>query len=145
MRPLLRKWHSLEAGRERAAPHIKTYGRVSADSTFDWFLLTSANLSKPAWGAHEGKPPNQGLRLRSYEAGVLFNPALWGEGTVLVPVYKSDFPSEEQIHWAKESGYKTIVGIRMAWDLPLKKYGDKDVAWVRNRSYEEPDWLGTIW
>jgi len=145
MRPLLRQWHSLKGGRERAAPHIKTYGRVTRDETFDWFVVTSANLSKPAWGAQEGKPPNQGLRLRSYEAGVLFYPALWGEKTVLVPTYRSDFPSDEQVRWARERGYKTIVAIRMTWDLPFRKYDDGDVPWVKNRSYLGTDWLGNSW
>jgi hypothetical protein len=39
-------WHSW-CDRTRANPHIKTYGSVSAaHKTADWFLLTSANLSK---------------------------------------------------------------------------------------------------
>jgi tyrosyl-DNA phosphodiesterase 1 len=145
MRPLLRQWHSLKAGRERAAPHIKTYGRVASNRTFDWCLLTSANLSKPAWGAQEGKPPNTGLRIRSYEAGVLLDPALYGERTVFVPTYKSDFPSEEQVKWAKEKGYRTLVAIRMAWDLPFKKYDDGDVPWIKNRTYEGLDCHGMSW
>ncbi|KAF0640491.1 hypothetical protein FPSE5266_02527 [Fusarium pseudograminearum] len=39
----------LESGRKRAAPHIKTYVR-SNKSSIDWGLLTSANISKQAWG-----------------------------------------------------------------------------------------------
>jgi len=145
MRPLLRQWSGVKSGRDRAAPHIKTYGRLTKDNTFDWFLVTSANLSKPAWGAQEGKGPNMGMRLRSYEAGVFFEPTMWGEKTVMVPTYKSDRPSEEQIKWAKEKGYKNIVGIRMAWDLPFRKYESDDVPWVKNRSYEGTDWLGMTW
>lgn len=145
MRPLLRKWHSVKAGRDRASPHIKTYGRITQDNTFDWILLTSANLSKAAWGGIEGKSPNTGLRIRSYEAGVMFYPALWGEETVMVPTYKTNFPSEEQIKWAKEKGYKTIVAIRMAWDLPFVKYDDDDVPWVKNRHYEGTDMFGMSW
>jgi len=145
MRPLLRQWHSLKAGRERAAPHIKTYGRLTPDNTFDWFMMTSANLSKAAWGAQEGKPPDTGLRIRSFEVGVLLDPALYGEGTVFVPTYKSDFPSEEQISWAKERGYKTVVAIRMAWDIPFQRYEGSDVPWVKNRSYSGVDWLGRTW
>jgi tyrosyl-DNA phosphodiesterase-1 len=145
MKPLLRQWQSLNAGRERAAPHIKTYSRVTKDKTLDWFLVTSANLSKPAWGAKEGKPPNEGLRIKSYEAGVLIEPGLWGDKTVLVPSYKSDLPSEEQVKWAKEKGYKTVVAVRMAWDLPVVKYGNEDVPWIRTRAYEGTDWLGVHW
>jgi len=149
MKSHLRQWAALKAGRDRAAPHIKTYGRVTRQDplnpTFDWFILSSANLSKPAWGAMEGKPPNSGLRIRSYEAGVMLIPELYGEGTVFVPTYKSDWPCEEQVLWARGKGYKNIVGIRMAWDLPFRKYDDGDVPWVKNRSYEGTDWLGRVW
>jgi tyrosyl-DNA phosphodiesterase 1 len=143
MRPLLRQWHGVTAGRDRAAPHIKTYGRITNNNTFDWFLLTSANLSKPAWGTQEGKP--LGLRIRSYETGVLFDPSLWGEKAVMVPTIKSDIPSEEQVKWARENGYKVVVGIRVPWDLPFKKYDADDAPWVKNRSYEGTDWLGESW
>ena len=76
---------------------------------------------------------------------MLLLPELWGEGTVMVPTYKGDMPSEEQVQWAKEKGFRTIVGVRMAWDLPFVKYGDGDVAWVKNRTYEGMDWLGQQW
>jgi tyrosyl-DNA phosphodiesterase 1 len=145
MRPILRQWYGLDAGRDRAAPHIKTYGRITDNRTFDWFLMTSANLSKPAWGTYEGKPPHTGLRIRSYEAGVLFDPALWGDNVVMVPTFKSDFPSDEQIEWAKEKSYEVIVAIRVPWDLPFKRYAPDDVPWVKNRSYEGTDWLGVSW
>ncbi|KAI4129941.1 MAG: hypothetical protein LQ347_003569, partial [Umbilicaria vellea] len=42
-----------QAGRRRAAPHIKTYIRFrdAAMTTIDWAMMTSANLSTQAWGA----------------------------------------------------------------------------------------------
>jgi tyrosyl-DNA phosphodiesterase 1 len=107
--------------------------------------MTSANLSKPAWGAQEGKGSAIGVRMRSYEAGVFFEPGMWGEKAVMVPTFRSDEPSEEQIQWAKDRGYKVIIGIRMAWDLPFKKYDREDMPWVKNRSYEGTDWLGMTW
>jgi hypothetical protein len=85
------------------------------------------------------------LRIRSYEAGVLFESGLWGDKVVLVPTYKSDLPSEEQVRWAKEKGYNTIVAIRMAWDLPMVRYDDGDVPWIRTRKFEGTDWLGLRW
>lgn len=40
-----------------------------------WFVLTSANLSKAAWGAfNKGSKLDLPLRIMSYEAGVLFLP-----------------------------------------------------------------------
>ena len=59
-------------------PHVKSYGRVSPCHSFlAYFLLTSANLSKAAWGCEtKTRMPGQGLRILSYEAGVLFLPAI---------------------------------------------------------------------
>ncbi|PGH30971.1 tyrosyl-DNA phosphodiesterase 1 [[Emmonsia] crescens] len=71
-----------EAGRRRAAPHIKTYIRFSdADmATIDWAMVTSANLSLQAWGAAaNGKKE---IRICSWEIGVLVWPDLfiYGKG-----------------------------------------------------------------
>uniref|UniRef100_A0A2K5DU89 Tyrosyl-DNA phosphodiesterase 1 n=1 Tax=Aotus nancymaae TaxID=37293 RepID=A0A2K5DU89_AOTNA len=68
------KWSAETSGRSNAMPHIKTYMRPSPDfSKIAWFLITSANLSKAAWGALE-KNGTQ-LMIRSYELGVLFLPS----------------------------------------------------------------------
>ena len=132
------------AGRKRAAPHIKTYMRLSHPeeperTVVDWALVTSANLSKQAWGEGLGK---DGLvRVCSYELGVLVAPSMFaesmgqGEGdVVMVPTFKTDMPGE-----AKEG--KTTVGVRMPYDLPLVKYGAGDEMWCATKSYEEPDWM----
>jgi tyrosyl-DNA phosphodiesterase-1 len=61
-------------------PHIKTYARVSPRGHhLAWFHLTSANLSKAAWGKvqeSKWKGGRSGLYIMSYEAGVLFLPKL---------------------------------------------------------------------
>ncbi|KAI3986615.1 hypothetical protein MKX01_014153 [Papaver californicum] len=44
------KWKANHSGRSCAMPHIKTYTRYRGQN-LAWFLLTSANLSKAAWGA----------------------------------------------------------------------------------------------
>ncbi|XP_071413789.1 tyrosyl-DNA phosphodiesterase 1 isoform X2 [Pithys albifrons albifrons] len=68
------KWSAEVSGRTHAMPHIKTYMRLSSDfQKIAWFLVTSANLSKAAWGALE-KNGSQ-LMIRSYELGVLFLPS----------------------------------------------------------------------
>ncbi|XP_061854047.1 tyrosyl-DNA phosphodiesterase 1 isoform X2 [Colius striatus] len=68
------KWSAEVSGRSHAIPHIKTYMRSSPDfKKIAWFLVTSANLSKAAWGALE-KNGTQ-LMIRSYELGVLFLPS----------------------------------------------------------------------
>ncbi|KAK0421298.1 hypothetical protein QR680_015166 [Steinernema hermaphroditum] len=62
------KWCSHNLGRSRAMPHIKTYTGLDADGKPLWFLLTSANLSKAAWGEQF---QNGMFQIRSYELGVL--------------------------------------------------------------------------
>lgn len=53
---------------DKAMPHIKSYTRLSPDlKRMAWFVLTSANLSKAAWGT-------QNNYIASYEAGILFLP-----------------------------------------------------------------------
>lgn len=60
--------------RNHAMPHIKSYARFDRPSgALDWFLLTSANLSRAAWG--ERQKSNTQLQIRSFELGVLFHPA----------------------------------------------------------------------
>ncbi|RXG56114.1 Tyrosyl-DNA phosphodiesterase 1 [Armadillidium vulgare] len=66
-------WRSEIRQRTRSMPHIKTYTRVSPDQKkAQYFMLTSSNLSKAAWGQLQ----KQGMQLfiRSYEAGVLWLP-----------------------------------------------------------------------
>lgn len=73
LRKFFNRWKSDLRGRTRAAPHIKTYARFSPNSQqLAWFLITSANLSKAAWGCFEKKQTQ--LFIRSYELGVLFLP-----------------------------------------------------------------------
>lgn len=68
------QWRSRSRYRSQAMPHIKTYCRWS-DRGMYWFVLTSANLSKAAWGAfNKGSKLDLPLRIMSYEAGVLFLP-----------------------------------------------------------------------
>lgn len=65
-----------------AMPHLKSYAEVLPPSkefksgSLRWFLMTSANLSKAAWGKlsmSKGGVPK--LMIRSYELGVLYPPS----------------------------------------------------------------------
>ncbi|CAM9540942.1 unnamed protein product, partial [Heterosigma akashiwo] len=72
---VLHLWKGEElSGRNTAMPHIKTYCRwvkkEHKPAEYLWFLLTSCNLSKAAWGTLQ-KNKSQ-LMIRSYEMGVLF-------------------------------------------------------------------------
>ncbi|RDL33616.1 Uncharacterized protein BP5553_07984 [Venustampulla echinocandica] len=123
-----------DAGRKRAAPHIKTYVRYAdkTRSSIDWMLVTSANMSKQAWG----DPINASgkVRICSYEIGVLVWPELFGEGATMVPTFKTDMPKAES-----DVASHIVVGARIPYDLPLLKYGEDDEPWCATASYTKPD------
>jgi tyrosyl-DNA phosphodiesterase-1 len=92
-----------EAQRGPAAPHIKTYIRFSDDThrNIDWALVTSANLSKQAWGDVVNKQGD--VRIQSYETGVLvwpelFNPPTDGQDceVEMTPVFGRDTPQHKK-------------------------------------------------
>lgn len=125
-----------DSGRNRAAPHIKTYTRWNSDGELDWALLTSANISKQAWGDEK----NNIMRISSWEIGVLIWPALYGEQARMVPTFLKNTPD---VSLGKNG--ETIVGFRMPYSLPLKQYGSKELPWVATLSHSEPDWRGATW
>lgn len=133
-----------EAGRRRAAPHIKTYLRFSCEDckTLDWAMMTSANLSKQAWGELPNK--NGEVRIQSWELGVIVWPQLFAEddtGAIMVPTFKQDTPADEP------GSAETVVkiGLRMPYDLPLVPYAQGEKPWCNKVPHEELDWMGETW
>ncbi|KIH89413.1 tyrosyl-DNA phosphodiesterase [Sporothrix brasiliensis 5110] len=163
-----------DAKRRRAAPHVKTYVRYSNchDGCYiDWALLTSANLSKQAWG--EARSAAGEIRIASYELGVLVWPELLTEvpGATMQPVFgrddfKLDAPTtEEQIGHAVQKDSSSlpvsvtdrsssigngavdadglpVVPLRIPYSLPLQRYGANEIPWVTSLPHSEPDWRG---
>ncbi|XP_036887116.1 tyrosyl-DNA phosphodiesterase 1 [Sturnira hondurensis] len=127
------KWSAETSGRSNAMPHIKTYMRPSPDfSRIAWFLVTSANLSKAAWGALE-KNGTQ-LMIRSYELGVLFIPSVFGLDSFRV---KQRFFSGSQ---------EPAASFPVPCDLPPEPYGSRDRPWIWNIPYTKaPDTHGNMW
>ena len=161
-----------EAGRRRAAPHIKTYVRFKDASTMDeieWAMVTSANLSTQAWGGAAG--PGGEVRICSYEIGVVVWPGLWDDEVenhgdegdegkarmaVMVPTFKSDKPSPtsnakdqttqtHKLNESVDSERGVTVGWRMPYDLPLVPYTAQEKPWCASEPCSEPDWMGRIW
>ncbi|KAK5660494.1 hypothetical protein OQA88_13042 [Cercophora sp. LCS_1] len=127
-----------DAGRNRAAPHIKTYMRYG-DKTIDWALVTSANLSKQAWGdARNGAGE---VRISSYEIGVLVWPELFAQDAIMSPTFQVDSlpPASEP-----PNDTKPTVALRMPYSLPLQPYGKDEIPWVATASHTEPDWKGQV-
>lgn len=110
----LYQWSADSTRRTRASPHIKSYARYSRDyKKLYWFLLTSANLSKAAWGALEKK--EQQFFIRSYEMGVLFLPKHFKTSKGADDVY-FDLSNNEFI---------------VPYDLPPVKYDvQNDLPWT---------------
>lgn len=132
-----------DGGRARAAPHIKTYIRYNSEGTIDWAMLTSANLSKQAWGEAERSATGE-LRISSWEIGVLVWPDLLEEGSLMVPTFKTDTPNGED--WAEEGKEgRRLIGVRIPYDLPLQQYGQGEVPWVTSMAHTEPDRFGNVW
>uniref|UniRef100_A0A4W6G585 Tyrosyl-DNA phosphodiesterase 1 n=1 Tax=Lates calcarifer TaxID=8187 RepID=A0A4W6G585_LATCA len=126
------RWKANTTGRSHAMPHIKTYMRTSPDFTqLAWFLVTSANLSKAAWGALEKN--NTQVMVRSYELGVLFVPSAFDLKTF--PVHRNPFPVSS-----------SSSGFPVPFDLPPTCYSPKDQPWIWNIPYNQaPDTHGNIW
>uniref|UniRef100_A0A8C6JYJ1 Uncharacterized protein n=1 Tax=Melopsittacus undulatus TaxID=13146 RepID=A0A8C6JYJ1_MELUD len=129
------KWSAEISGRSHAMPHIKTYMRSSSDfQKIAWFLVTSANLSKAAWGALE-KNGTQ-LMIRSYELGVLFLPSAFGLDKGYFHV-KGKMRSESD---------NPATYFPVPFDLPPEQYGSKDQPWIWNIPYTDaPDTHGNMW
>ncbi|XP_063223988.1 probable tyrosyl-DNA phosphodiesterase isoform X2 [Bacillus rossius redtenbacheri] len=116
----LHEWKSAGRHRSEAMPHIKTYARVSpCGGELAWFVLSSANLSKAAWGSlskAKGKvSADPGLYVMSYEAGVLFLPK---------------FLVNDSVFHLGEERSTTVPPFPMPYDLPLLPYGPRDKPWV---------------
>jgi len=158
LRPMLCHWAgsiaddapqgNLEAGRRRAAPHIKTYMRFTDSSMncIDWAMLTSANLSTQAWGAlvKDGE-----YKISSWEMGVVVWPELLAAdnaaeaSVVMVPSFKKDTPSTGE--YPGVENLQMVVGLRMPYDLPLVPYKATEVPWCATMNHAEPDWMGEVW
>ncbi len=144
-----------EAGRRRAAPHIKTYVRFKTPTMtgIDWAMVTSANLSTQAWGSAVSASGE--VRICSYEIGVLIWPGLFADKeeshAEMVPVFQRDkpplnMPSQDASNPPGPRKQKsTVVGFRLPYDLPLVPYDQHDSPWCATAPCSEPDWMGRTW
>lgn len=125
------RWRSGRLGRTTASPHIKSYTRLSpSGKQAAWLLITSANLSKAAWGAFE-KNGSQ-LMIRSYELGVLLLPAKFGDAATFVV--------------SEEAGGKNALFLPLPFDVPLTPYSREDEPWTWDSQHKElPDRFGNMW
>ncbi|KAI9123418.1 hypothetical protein K1719_004718 [Acacia pycnantha] len=155
------KWKADHTGRSRAMPHIKTFTRYNGQK-LAWFLLTSSNLSKAAWGALQKN--NSQLMIRSYELGVLFLPSSIKRHGCYFSCTDHVSPSEDN---SREQGssqtrrtkFVTLVGMTsetadssseviplpVPYELPPQPYSSQDVPWSWDRKYSKKDVYGKVW
>lgn len=116
--------------------------RYNSKQTIDWALLTSANLSKQAWG--ETVRSTGEVRIASWEIGVLVWPDLLEPGSLMVPTFQSDGP-EDSLWRVSEREEQATVGVRIPYSLPLQQYGVDEMPWVASLTHTEPDRFGQVW
>ncbi|XP_042224593.1 tyrosyl-DNA phosphodiesterase 1-like isoform X2 [Homarus americanus] len=120
----LHLWRSDKRHRTKAMPHIKCYTRVNMNcSAAQFFLLTSANLSKAAWGTLQIQ--NSQLFIRSYEAGVLLLPKFVNDNTE----FELGSPSSPSC-------------LSLPYDVPLRPYPDGATPWFMNTRKKRSDIFG---
>jgi hypothetical protein len=107
------EWRADRLGRSGVMPHTKSYCRTSpCHNKMAWFLLTSANVSRAAWGRviNDG----EGVFVKNYEAGVMFLPK---------------FFDEDCFEIGESSDNKNVRLFPFLFDLPLTEYKAKDHPW----------------
>ncbi|KAI3829368.1 hypothetical protein L1987_03490 [Smallanthus sonchifolius] len=151
------KWKASHTGRCRAMPHIKTFTRYKGQN-LAWFLLTSSNLSKAAWGALQKN--NTQLMIRSYELGVLFLPSATSNAHAFSCTENGSTSENNYLktHEAKRTKLVTlasphskkmhlpdVITLPVPYELPPPRYSSEDVPWSWDRQYKKRDVLGQIW
>ncbi|XP_020096717.1 tyrosyl-DNA phosphodiesterase 1 isoform X2 [Ananas comosus] len=150
------RWKADHVGRCRAMPHIKTYTRYNGQN-IAWFLLTSSNLSKAAWGALQKN--NTQLMIRSYELGILFLPSVvhpqshfscTGDSSVKQPSTPlNEFKTKlATLCLNRSSGTDSssqVIRLPVPFRLPPQPYTSEDVPWSWDRRYTKKDVHGQVW
>ena len=142
--PFLHQWKADHVGRSNASPHIKSYVRVSpydSNRRAAWFLLTSANLSKAAWGSLEKKSSQ--LALRSFELGVLFFPRTLSETSQVSRCSSDSQKIKDNFFHFDSNGDNRIT---LPFSYPLTRYSSDDCPWTWDSMHtDKPDRYGNVW
>ncbi|KAK1452538.1 tyrosyl-DNA phosphodiesterase [Colletotrichum melonis] len=155
LRPLLHRWGAgildsqASAHGDAARPwtglgrrpicHAKTYVRRAQGGNIEWALMTSADLSRQAWG-HPPSGARGKMYLPSWELGVLIWPSMFGRNAQMAATTNADLPSQ-----SGPGSPDVLVGVRLPYTTPLCPYEADDIPWIASRDYDKPDCLGQWW
>lgn len=121
LQQFLYQWKANGRYRSHAMPHIKTYCRWT-DKKLHWFVLTSANVSRAAWGSfNKSSSINVPLRINNYEAGVMFLPQF---------ITGTDY-------FSLDPNDTTTPTFPMVYDIPLTKYAIDDTPFLSDVLFGE--------
>ncbi len=123
---------------------FQSYARFNPDPNrageLDWAILTSANLSKAAWGAFQ-KNGSQ-LMIRSYEMGVLLLPELLEKHSTSPNGAKLTVLGSQRC----DSGADQIIPLPLPYEFPIRSYDPKkDEPWVWDLVRDSPDIYGNAY
>lgn len=133
MRALLYRYEPPQPSRAKVPPHIKTYCRPNAQGDTPFVVLTSANLSKSAWGKLQLRDTE--LSINNYELGVLFLPSRLALPDAPPPRLRMAVEASEQ---------PDELCFPLPSRLPLVRYTSEDVAWQQGQPHLQPDSRGFI-
>eukprot|EP00759_Apiculatamorpha_spiralis_P009761 PhF_6_TR16944/c0_g1_i1/m.25532/K10862/TDP1; tyrosyl-DNA phosphodiesterase 1 len=156
LKPMYHKWQ--QAGvfpptpRSMAMPHVKSYLHYDEGSnTASWFVLSSANLSKAAWG--QSQVQDTKLCVRSYELGVLYTPtrlqqtlSLWGSFTC-TPDTPLRLPASTLgcSVCLSLGGCRPRYGLTLPYEFPPSPYDPGDEPWCNDVPRNTPDILDCVY
>jgi len=110
---MLHRWRAESSHRTRAPPHIKSYTREK-DGKLAFFILTSANLSKAAWGSIS--KDGSSCMVMSYEAGVVWSPSTFSKEFFTSKPFKERRPGSQEFP--------------LHYDLPITAYHGNQKPWL---------------
>ncbi|KAL6077671.1 tyrosyl-DNA phosphodiesterase 1 [Balamuthia mandrillaris] len=147
MLPLFHRYTAMQKGREHVTPHIKCYTRANEEGQLGWVCLTSANLSKAAWGNLQ-KNDTQ-LMIRNWELGVLFLPSDQNskvETTFMAGTSPSVRAKRARGKNEEKAEEEQVITFPMPYSIPPPVYEQgKDEAWLWDVPHPEPDSGGHSW
>jgi tyrosyl-DNA phosphodiesterase-1 len=111
-----------------------------ANQSLDYVVLTSANLSKAAWGTYQ-KQKTQ-FMIRSYELGVLFLPPRSTDSQS----FKLTSFTDENHDNSHLSMQHTSLSFPLPYQWPPTTYNIKtDEPWIWDKEYQELDAFGATY